>query len=353
MFSLVRRNRRPTALRHLVSLLHRQAPAAFAAAPGSLPSHHIFCAGTYTPVFARLSAEALLQACPDELRRDFRLYIHVDGVASGVRRNLFAWLREIPGVEVTYGLFGILSQDRIPGKWHHVMINDVVREFRAEPHLAFVDADLFIADERWWQCCRNELAADVYALTAGVRRNRHLLLEGRQYYPIKTNLFTLNTAAHLALNQQRFNKDARALRLLREEFPAGELVAPNIDTLIAGSLRAQAHGLRVIDVDGRLDYCHVGGFSHLRINKFHGFDAPENRATIEAWLARLRLLIKVLDLFLARGWGSFVDAEYRANIEQARRFVEATPTLREIMAQVTHTRHETVFNRLFAASMES
>jgi hypothetical protein len=351
MIGLIRRNRRPTALRRLVSALQREVPPRQAIDP-RLPSHHILCAGTYSPVFARLAAECFLAACPEDLRSDFRLFIHVDGVAARVRADLMSWLREVPGVELTYGMFGILSFDRIPGKWHQIMVNDVVHEFRNERHLAFVDADLFIADERWWQCCRDELAADVYALTAGVRRNRHLLLEGRQYYPIKTNLFTLNTAAHLALNQQRFSKDARALCLLREEFPAAELVAPNIDSLIAGSLRAQSHGLRVIDVDGRLDYCHVGGFSHLRINKFQGFDAPENRATIEAWLARLHLLIKVLDLFLTRGWGGFVDAEYRANIEQARRFVEATPALREIMAKVTPTRHETVFNRLFASSME-
>lgn len=347
MYALMRRNRRPGPLRHLVGALQRQAPADLGTAVGRLPSHHIFCAGTYTPVFARLAAEAALAACPAELRGDFRLFIHVDGVASRVRPELLAWLREIPGVEVTYGLFGILSRDRIPGKWHQVMINDVVRLFRREPHLAFVDADLFVAGEAWWRLCQTELNDGVYALSAGIRNNRHLDVDGRRLFPIKTNLFTLNTAAHLALNEQRFNKDARALTRLAREFPAATLAAPNVDTLIAGSLRAQARGLAVIDVDDRVDYCHVGGFSHLRINKFQGFDAPENRPVIEAWLVRLRLLGRVLDLFLARGWAPFIDAGYRRNVEEARAFVAAQPLLRQWIEALPPTRHEGVFDRLY------
>lgn len=45
-------------------------------------------------------------------------------------------------MEVTYGMFGILPFDRIPGKWHQVMVNDVVARFQGEKHLAFIDADL-------------------------------------------------------------------------------------------------------------------------------------------------------------------------------------------------------------------
>ncbi|MGB0127718.1 MAG: hypothetical protein WBP72_08775 [Rhodocyclaceae bacterium] len=349
MYGLIRRNRRPTLLRRLVSAAQKDLPPAVAAEPTTLPSHHIFCAGTYTPVFARLAAETALAACPTELRPDFRLFIHVDGVASDQRADLLAWLREIPGAEVTYGLFGILSHDRIPGKWHQVMINDVVRQFRQEAHLAFIDADLFIDGRAWWDVGRETLAPDVYSISAGIRGNRHLDIDGRTFFPIKTNLFTLNTGLHLSLNEQRFNKDARALRRLGREFPAAALVAPNVDTLIAGSLRAQAHGLRVIDVDDRVDYCHVGGFSHLRINKFHGFDAPQNRATIEAWISRLRLLSRVLDLFLTRGWERFIDRDYRKNIAEARTFVAATPLLQELTETVEPTRHERVFERLFAA----
>lgn len=350
MYALIRRNRQPTAVRHLVSALHRQAPSGLGQAAGSsLPSHHIFCAGSYTPIFARLAAESVLASCPAGLRSELRLFIHVDGVAARARPALLEWLREIPGVEVTYGLFGILSRDRIPGKWHQVMINDIVRLFRSEPHLAFVDADLFLAADAWWQLCQHNLSDDLFALSAGLRQNRQLLLGGARYCPIKTNLFTLNTRAYLDLNLQRFNKDERALVLLRQEYPQGRLDAPNIDTLIAASLRAQAHGLRVEDVDGRVDYCHVGGFSHLRVNKFQGYEAPENRATIEAWLARLRLLSRVLELFLARGWGAFVDQEYRRNVEQARILVRDNPVLGRMLDQVPPTRHEQVFEQLFGA----
>lgn len=347
MYGLIRRNRRPTFLRHLVSAVQRDAPADMGTAPTALPSHHIFCAGTYTPVFARLAAEAAIQACPPEMRDDFRLYIHVDGVAGRVRANLMAWLREVPGIEVTYGLFGIVSQDRIPGKWHQVMINDVVRQFQSERHIAFIDADLFISNSAWWRLCQEELAPDVYSLTAGIRANRQMVLDGKLFFPIKTNLFTLNVEAHMRLNKQRFNKDVRALDLLSKSYPDAELQAPNIDTLIAGSLVAQAEGFRVINVDEKLAYCHVGGFSHLRTNKFFGFEAPENRPTIEAWLARLRLLTRVLDHFLARGWENFVDKDYQKNISKARAFVAENPILEVLMRTVAPTRHEQVFDQMF------
>ncbi len=347
MYGLIRRNRRPTVLRRLVSALQREAPDDLGGATTRLPSHHILCAGTYTPVFARLSAEATIRACPPELLPDFRLFIHVDGVARRARSKLMAWLREVPGIEVTYGLFGILPQDRIPGKWHQVMINDLVREFGSESHLAFVDADLFMSGQAWWNDCLTQLGDNVFALSAGLRNNRCMSIDGRSFLPIKTNLFTLNTSAHRALNQQRFNKDARALALLRGEYPQASLVAPNIDTMIAASLRAQARGLEVIDIDEHIDYCHVGGFSHLSINKFFGFEAPENRQTIEAWLARLRLLTRVLDHFLALGWEPFVEKDYRVRIDKARAFVAANPFLDSLMRKVAATRHEQVFDQLF------
>ncbi len=349
MFGLIRRNRRPTALRHLVSALQREAPADLGQSSSNrLPSHHIFCAGTYSPVFARLAAEAALQACPEDLRSDFRLFIHVDGVAGRVRADLMSWLREVPGVDVTYGLFGILANDRIPGKWHQVMINDVVREFRNEPHLAFIDADLFIAGPAWWRDCLSTLDGNIFALSAGLRRNRCMTLAEKQFFPIKTNLFTLNTAAHIQLNEQRFNKDKRAIKRLHAEYPNAKLEVQNIDTMIAASLRAQAHGLQVIDTDKHLDYCHVGGFSHLSTNKFFGYEAPENRATIEAWLIRLRLLTCVLDHFLARGWGGFVDHDYRDRILKAHAFVASNPFLADLVQTVEASQHERVFAQLFS-----
>lgn len=346
MFGLIRRNRRPTSLRHLVNMFSQDIPERRPAS-SVLPSHHILCAGTYTPVFARLAAESALAACPPDMRSEFRLFIHVDGVAAKERRELMAWLGEVPGVEITYGMFGILPRDRIPGKWHQVMINDVVRRFQSESHLAFVDADLFISGGEWWDLCRNNLSPDLYALTAGVRKNRQFVLNEVTYFPIKTNLFTLNTAAHLNINCQRFNKDIRALNRLKMEYPSADLMAPSIDTLIAGSLRAQAHGLKVIDVDDQIVYCHVGGFSHLGINKFNGFDSPENRKTIEAWLGRLRVMTKVLDHFLAVGWDRFVDKSYRTNIDQARLFVDRTPLLRQTMNELMPSRHEQAFDQLF------
>lgn len=345
MFGLMRRNRHPTPLRHLVSLLHREAPT-LPVGPLATPqpSHHIFSAGTYTPVFARLAAETALKACPAEWRRDFRLYIHVDGVASSVRPDLLAWLREIPGVEVTYGLFGILPVDRIPGKWHQVMINDVVRRFRQEKHLAFIDADLFVQDDRWWQQCRQHLGDDVYALTAGLRPKSTLVLGEQPCVAMKTNLFTLNTQVHLELNEQRFNKDQRALDNLRREFPKARIEVNAVDTQICASLRAQAHGYKVLDVE--VPHCHIGGFSHLKAGKFKDYQNPERQTSIRGLLGQARFLPKVIAYFDRRGWGRFVEAGYRQDIGQMLAYIDSITPLRETMQTLPLTPREAMFDTI-------
>ncbi|MGL5631140.1 MAG: hypothetical protein ACRDD3_02170, partial [Azovibrio sp.] len=126
MLPWMRKRKSPSFLRHLAQACYRQ-PLELPLVMGNLPSHHILCAGTYSPVFARLAAESALASCPPELRGELRLFIHVDGVAGRVRADLMDWLREIPGVTLSYGMFGILPGDRIPGKWHQVMLNDTCK----------------------------------------------------------------------------------------------------------------------------------------------------------------------------------------------------------------------------------
>lgn len=344
MFALIRKNRHPTPLRRLVSSVYRDFDTAKKRQVSWLPSHHILCAGTYTPVFARLAAESALAACPEELRTDFRLFIHVDGLDARKRKDLMAWLGEIPGVELTYGIFGILSRDRIPGKWHQTMISDVVRLFSGEPHVAFIDADLFLHGESWFKTLGASLADDVYSISAGLRHTRVMQQDERQFVAIKTNLFSVNTAAHLRLNQQRSSKDGRAVRLLAREFPEAHLSVPAVDSMVVGSLRAQAHGFKVLDVDRGVEYCHVGGFSHLRVNKFDQYQSPETREVIDSWLARLRLMSRVLAYFDTRGWDGRVEAGYRKNIAEALDFVARTEVLAQRFSEVEATRHEVVFD---------
>lgn len=346
MIGLIRRNRHPSPLRHLVSALTRELPRPSTATSSALPSHHIFCAGTYTPVFARLAAESALHACPPELRKDFRLYIHVDGVASDVRASLLAWLREVPGVEVTYGLFGILPFDRIPGKWHQVMINDIVRRFQTEPHLAFIDADLFVSDDSWWRHCQTLLADDVYALSVGLRPRSTFQQADRQAVAMKTNLFTLNTQLHREYAYQRYNKDARALKLLQDEFPAAEIAVNAIDTQIANSLNAQAHGYKVIDLAGHVPHCHIGGFSHLKAGKFKDYNNPERQPSIRGLLTQARFLPRVIAYFDQRGWADRVEPTYRREVGEMLAFINSVPWLRETMAEVPPTPRETIFDTI-------
>jgi hypothetical protein len=249
-------------------------------------------------------------------------------------------------VEVTYGMFGILPFDRIPGKWHQVMVNDVVARFQGEKHLAFIDADLFVQDDRWWQQCRQHLADDVYALTVGLRPKSTLTLGEQHYVAMKTNLFTLNTQAHLELNRQRYTKDNRAMELLRREFPKGQLNVNAVDSLIGGSLRAQAHGYKVLDVEAEVPHCHIGGFSHLKAGKFKDYQNPERKDSVRGLLGQARFLPKVIAYFDHRGWGSYVEAGYRRDVGQMLAYIDSIAPLREMMLSLPMTPRETMFETI-------
>lgn len=348
MFALIRKNKRPTALRHLVSALYRDMPVG-APVVGALPSHHILCAGTYSPVFARLAAESALAACPAELRPDFRLFIHVDGIRAGRRADYCAWLKEIPGVEVTYGRFGILSRDRIPGKWHQVMINDIVRDFSTEKNVAFIDADLFMAGHGWFEALQRNLAERVFSVTVGLRPFARFERGGEVFQSIRTQLFTVNTALYRQLNTQRCNKDARAVHGLRTEYPDLHFSIERPDTMIVSSLRAQAQGLAVIDVRDQVRCCHVGGFSHMGYNKFHDFERPDRRQTVTGLLGQARLLSSVLEFFDRQGWGRFVDQGYRLNEQRMRAFIASHAMLQQWSGEIPPTAHEQVFAGIVAA----
>ncbi len=348
MFSLIRKNARPTALRHLVSAVYRDVPPALPVS-GVLPSHHILCGGTYSPVFARLAAESAVAACPPEFRSSLRLFIHMDGIRSGKRGEYREWLGEINGIEITYGRFGILSRDRIPGKWHQVMINDIVRDFAAEPHVAFIDADLFMVGPGWFNAVRSMLGDSVFSLTVGQRPFASFTTAGREYQAIRTQMFTVNTSLYRQLNTQRCNKDRRALRSLWLEFPGLGFAVERPDTMIVPSLRAQALGHTVIDVREDVEHCHVGGFSHLGLNKFHDFECPERRKTISGLVGQARLLSAVLEFFDEQGWGRFVDQDYRVNEHRMRAFIETHATLRQLSYELPPTKHEQAFAKIVAA----
>lgn len=337
-------NRVPSAIRRLRQLWFG-ADRTITHRPSQVPTHHILCAGPYTAPFARLAAEAALASCPDGLRDKLRLFIHVDAIDATRREDVRRWLGEVPGVEVSYGLFGIAPGDRIPGKWHQTMVNDVVRTFRTEKHVAFIDADLFIDGPGWWDCCPALLADDVYALTVGLRDTRRA---GGQV-AIKTNLFTVNTALHLALNQQRFTKDEKALRHLKRELSGLDIdVGRGLDSMVLGSLRAQSHGKRVIDVEDRVSACHVGGFSHIKASKFSGKGEQATDEVVDTWVRRVRLIARVMSIFRERGWDGFVDPQHAAIVANAGELVRANPDLNRRLAELPPSSHERAFGSVLS-----
>lgn len=74
---------------------------------------------------------------------------------------------------------------------------------------------------------------------------------------MRINLFTLNTDLHQGLNQPRYNKGARALDYLRQESQDAEISDFAIDMQTTMCLRAQALDNKVIDVEARVNHCHV------------------------------------------------------------------------------------------------
>lgn len=336
-------------MRHFWRFQQRRRWADPAPAVAGMPSHHILCAGPYTVPFARLAAESAIASCPPELRSRLVLYIHVDAVAEPLRTKVIEWLGEIPGVRVTYGLFGIRPGDRIPGKWHQTMVNDVVNLCAHEEHIAFIDADLFIDGPAWWETVSRQLEATIYSLSVGMRDTRTLTCSGQVFSGIKTNLFTLNTAVHRRYNPQRFTKDFTAQDRLVRELPGAELdIGRGIDSMVLGSLAAQARGYRVVDLDNCIPHCHVGGFSHIKPEKFTGRGGASAEQT-DIWLCRVRLINRVIDYMRERDWLGYLDPEHLNIVAETSALVAGRPDLRERLPQLPLTSHETAFENVLAA----
>jgi len=346
---LPKSSKRPSPFRHVWRFCQRQNWGDPFPAIVGLPSHHILCAGPYTVPFARLAAESALASCPAELRSQLSMYIHVDAVAKPLRQKVVTWLGEIPGVRVTYGLFGIRPGDRIPGKWHQTMVNDVVDFCAHEEHIAFIDADLFIDGPAWWDVVSRAQAADVYAFSVGMRDTRTLVHAGRVFSAIKTNLFALNTELHRRFNPQRFTKDFAAQDRLLRQLPGGRLdIGRGIDSMVLGSLAAQAHGYRVVDLDGQIPHCHVGGFSHIKPEKFSGKGGISQEET-DIWLCRVRLINRVIDYMRQRDWLGYLDPEHLAIVAETSALVDASAALRDRLPQLPMTSHETAFENVLLA----
>lgn len=343
-------SKKPSPLRHVLRQWHRSSwPGTESVSPGQMPSQHILCAGPYTVPFARLAAEAALASCPEAWRGELKLHIHVDSVHRSLRDKVLAWLAEVPGVSVSYGLFGIPVGDIIPGKWHQAMINRVVEYFPEEAHLGFIDADLFIDGPAWWEAVRGELTGDTYALSVGMRDTRTLVLDGRSFSAMKTNLFTLNTALHARFNRQRFNKDIAAIEqsakmILGARFDVGR----GLDTMVQASLVAQASGYRLIDLDGRIPHCHVGGFSHIKPEKFMD-KGNLSQEVIDTWLCRVRLINRVIGHMRECDWLGYLDPGHVNIVAETSALVEARPDLRGRLPQLPLTSHETAFENVLAA----
>ncbi len=310
-------------------------------------SHHIFCAGAYSAPFARLSARCLTKAAaaaPSASGSDRpRIFIHCDGFAKASHEELVEWLREEVGVTVTYGWFGMRHNEKQPVTWHQRMLNRTCEIMAHEEVIAIVDADLFVADGRWFQILEYARNPEIFGLSWGLRASRTLVLNNRStpMQAMKTCLFTLRPRLFKGLNTQASNADRRVAAQLLREFPGAQLnLGEGMDTLVGASLRAQALGWKVIDIEPKIGASHIGGFSHMAETKLR---AGGSGVGVDRWLQRLRLMRRVLETFSWLGWSQRVDSALTQRVERIEALVQADASLRERFASLKANSDERQF----------
>ena len=334
-------------------------------------SHHIFCVGDGAIPYARLSALFLEMHCPQHLRDNLRIFVHIDGLRQDPQRSA-KWLRRTPRTEVTSGLFGIHPKEYVPGKWHQTMVNKVSKEFAREPVLAFVDADCFVTDSSWFMAAQHHDPECDYSLAHGLRSGRVLKYKCKSFYCIQTHLFTLTPELHNRICKQRFNQDDSVLGLLLEEFPGATVkLSRGLDNMVTPSFKAQLLGYRVIDVLSQVRAVHVGGFSYMRAQKLQesqgtiiekwlmqvpfnfklirlirrlGWGAP-HLSTQDQWLTRLRLNSRLLSFFERLGWEEWIDPSYAARIDEMVELVQGDSKLSNRQRKLPPTAAEKGFSQ--------
>jgi hypothetical protein len=310
--------------------------------------HHILCAGPHTVPFARMCAECLVRSCPEAERDSLRIYVHVDGLRPKEIDGACRWLSEVPRTIPRWARFGIKPKETIPGRWHQRMVNRIVNDFAWEPLICFVDADFFLADDSWWQMSLDFQKDSLFAISHGLRANRQMVFGSQVYSAMKTQFFVLWPAEFLSVNSQGFTRDEDSLESLASEFPQAQLrMDKGIDSMVVGSLRAQALGWKVRDIEPGMNACHVGGFSHIKPEKFNS----QKLEIRERWARRVRLMESVYAFMEELGWADFFDPGNMKQLRETRAHVARHEVLEQMIRTLAPTRNELAFEdvrRLFA-----
>ncbi len=247
---------------------------------------------------------------------------------------------------VTYGWFGMRHNEKQPVTWHQRMINRACEVMAHEDVIAIVDADLFLADGRWFHVLEYAQDPEVFGLSWGLRASRTLALNNRStpMQAMKTCLFTLRPQLFTSINTQTSNADPRIARQLLREFPGAHLnLGEGMDTLVGASLRAQALGWKVIDIEPEIGASHVGGFSHMDEGKLR---SGGSGVGVDRWLQRLRLMRRVLETFAWLGWSNMVDATLTERVEKMHALVQSDSALRERFSSLKPNADERNFPRV-------
>lgn len=309
-----------------------------------LCSHHIFCAGDRTIPYARLSAMCIYWYCPEYLRANLKIYIHLDGLSVDVNETA-EWLTQVPCTETTIGLFGIKANETVSGKFHQAMINTIAKLFSHESVIAFIDADCFLIDHSWHEATFEHDPSLDYSHIPGFKGETIAVYQNRQYRKMRTTLFTLTPSLHNSICEQKFNQDRSAYEKLPKEFPDVHFeTIKQMDTMVSSSLKAQLLGYQIKSLGRAIRFIHVGGFSYMPSKKLQQFKTRLER--LDMWLNRLRLNTRVLEFFYQLGWENRVSPSYAFRIEEMMKLTQSDSFLVERISTLPKSSPEKKFQQI-------
>lgn len=259
-------------------------------------------AGTQVAPYAWIAARCLYLSCPEELRGQLEINIHLFGVRSAERKRLVQLFANQPYLKLQHdillldGQLGFLGKQRfelltpsarkwvarigrrVPmfqptakrwlgrhriGLYHQEWINQLCRHWQNEESLLVVDSDLFLADPRFFEKDFLTMQPEEFARGWVYRTNNAMIHQGQKLYPIGTELFLIRPGVHNQINIQQRNRDL-LFDQLRAHYPGVEFQSENfVDTLYFACWMAQLKGYRVEAAYKHLHVCHPGGVGHL------------------------------------------------------------------------------------------
>ncbi|WP_309382609.1 hypothetical protein [Cerasicoccus frondis] len=338
------------------------------------------CAGLQVTPYAWIAARSAWLSCPEELRDQLDIRIHFFGVKRAEGRQLEQAFSNQPYVNFEHNTILIDEQKglggehfyqwtspkarkfiakiarRIPplrssaklwlgrlrlGLYHQEWINQVCTDNAEANAIVVLDSDLFLADQRFYAPEQMSLDSQTYGGGWVWRNNNEIRYQGQSLYPLGTELFIINPAKHIQINQQFSNRDKSLFERLQIDHPGVDIQdATFFDTLFYASWEAQLRGYKADIRFHDLAVCHPGGVGHLRpeylTQPMPNLSPEERISRLRVTIGRVRLHHRVLDFIRELGMADLLNPQLLNRLKQLRELIQSNPELIQIWEDETH-----------------